>query len=282
MTTSITVSNGNPLRRAWSEGRGVAGGWCEIPSAFSAQVVAQSGFEWVCVDWQHGLAGFETLAAMVQAISTNGTAPLVRVPFNEGWLIQKALDVGAFGVIVPLINNPSEAATAALACRYAPHGRRSFSPIRSAAVVGPEPLRSNDEVLCIVMIETREAVQNIDEICAVPGVDGLFIGPDDLALSLGIELGSADLDPVIERILKTGQRHSLPVGRHCGSGLAAHRAIAAGFSFAAVASDRDFLTEAARRAAIDARGTAVADSIDVPDRIIQVVLSASHTTAPTS
>lgn len=276
---SETVDGGNPLREAWREGQGQAGGWCEIPSAFSAQIVAQSGFDWVCVDWQHGLAGFETLAAMVQAISVNGTVPLVRVPFNQGWLIQKALDVGAFGVIVPLVNNATEAAEAASACRYAPRGRRSFSPIRTAPVLGPDPVRSDAQVVCIAMIETREGLEALEAICSTPGIDGLFIGPDDLALSLELELGSAALAPVLESILETGRRHGIPVGRHCGSGEAAAQAIDAGFLFAAVASDRDFLGNAAAIEARAARDGASPAFGHRPDRVNQVVLSAAHTTS---
>src|SRR5438552_6149692 len=136
-------------------------GWCEIPSAFSAEVMSRSGFDWVCVDWQHGLAGAETLGTMIQAISMNGVAPLVRVPFNEPWLIQKALDLGAFGVVVPMVNSADEARRAAQSCQYAPAGFRSFGPIRSASVIGTDPRTVDSNVLCIVMIETLPGYENV-------------------------------------------------------------------------------------------------------------------------
>lgn len=242
----------NPLRQLWADGQGTVGGWCEIPSSLSAEVMSRCGFDWVCVDWQHGLASLETVANMVQAISIGGSVPLVRVPFNEPWLIMNVLDVGAYGVIVPLVNNNEDAKKAAAACRYPPRGIRSFGPIRTAVAIGPDPIQCNDEILCIVMIETAEAVDNAASICATPGVDGVFIGPVDLGLSFGHDpnLDAIDRGP-IDQILHACRASDVAPGIHCASGTTATTYLQNGFLFTAVASDRDFLASASRLAVQD-------------------------------
>jgi 4-hydroxy-2-oxoheptanedioate aldolase len=141
----------------------------------------------VCVDQQHGVVDYASMVPMLQAIGAAGAAPITRVLSNDPYRIMKALDAGALGVIVPLVNDAGEAANAVAACRYPPHGIRSYGPIRASSVIGsrdPEDLAG--EVLCIVMVETREGLENVEEIAATPGIDGIYIGPADLALSLGL------------------------------------------------------------------------------------------------
>jgi 4-hydroxy-2-oxoheptanedioate aldolase len=168
------------LRASWRKGRETVGTWCSLPSPGAVETVAQSGFDWVVVDWQHGQFGGESLGIMIQVASLAGAVPLVRVPLNEPWLIQKALDLGAHGIIVPLVNTRAEAERAAAACRYPPLGVRSFGPIRAARTIGWEPDQANAEVVCIVQIETAESLENVEQIAATPGVDALFVGPADL------------------------------------------------------------------------------------------------------
>ena len=219
---------------------GALGTWCQLPSPFAGEILARAGYDWVLADLQHGAGNVETAAAVVQSISVGGALPLVRVPWNEGWLIGRALDIGAAGVVVPLVNSAAEAERAAAACRYAPAGTRSFGPLRLPPAI-------EGGVLCIVMVETREAVERVEEICAVPGVDGVFIGPSDLALSHGLEGPGPETEPAIARVLDACRRAGIAAGLHCPSGEAAKARLAQGFSFAAVSGDLDLLLQAAQR-----------------------------------
>jgi 4-hydroxy-2-oxoheptanedioate aldolase len=181
------------------------GGWCGIPSAFTAELVARAGFDWVCVDMQHGLVGYEQMVAMLQGIDAAGVPGLVRVRANRPDEIGRALDAGAVGVIVPLVDSPEEAAAAARACRYPPDGIRSWGPTRAAlGRPGFRPETANGDVLCFVMVETPGALERIEEIVATPGIDGVFVGPNDLAISLGL-----GLPPLTD----TAERHREAIAR---------------------------------------------------------------------
>jgi 4-hydroxy-2-oxoheptanedioate aldolase len=156
------MANLNPLKAAWAEGRTAFGLWSAIPSSFSAELAAAAGFDYLCVDQQHGVIGYESMVPMLQAIGAEGTAPITRVLSSDPFLIMKALDAGAWGVIVPLVNSAEDAARAVAACRYPPRGMRSYGPVRAAGVIGsrdPEDLAG--EVLCIVMVETREGLERV-------------------------------------------------------------------------------------------------------------------------
>ena len=248
-----TQTGGNPLREQWTAGTPTVGTWCELPDAFAADILGRAGFDFVCVDWQHGLHGFADLLAVVHALSCGGTVPIVRVPANEEWAIQKALDVGAFGVIVPLVGSAVEAARAAAACRYPPQGVRSYGPIRAAAAVTDDPATVNERVLCIPMIETLAGVESIEAIARTPGVDALIVGPYDLSLSLQLPFGAPEVKPSIDRILAAGRAAGVPVGRHFDSPEAAHEGFAEGFSFVAIGTDREFLAATAVATAAAAR-----------------------------
>jgi 4-hydroxy-2-oxoheptanedioate aldolase len=169
--------------------------------------------------------------------------PLLRVPGNEAWLIGRALDLGARGVVVPLVSTPEEATRAARACRYPPDGARSWGAVRSSGELGSVASERNAAVLCIVMIETVQGVENLEAICGTPGVDAVYVGPRDLALDHGLERAWLDAD---RRGRLDCRRLGLPAGIHTGSGEAARHAIETGFSFATIASDRDLLARAAR------------------------------------
>jgi 4-hydroxy-2-oxoheptanedioate aldolase len=253
---------GDAIRAKWSAGEPTFGGWCAVPSPLSAEILAQCGFDWVCVDLQHGLAGLESVAPMLQAISISGAAPLVRVPANEPWLIMRALDLGAAGVVVPLVSSPDEAAKAAAACRYPPDGMRSYGPVRTSSPRRIDAAHANTQVLCLVMIETAGGVELLPEICQVPGVDGVYVGPRDLALTHGLSPGE-DLDALIARILDTCRRLEIPAGIHTRSGADARAYAEAGFLWAAVASDRELLARIGSAELAAALGRAV--SARVPD-----------------
>jgi len=162
------------------------GVWCHLPTPFAAELVGRSGYDWACLDQQHGLIRDEVLHAMVLAFEVTGTPVMVRVAANDPTAITRALDVGAAGVIVPLVDTAQDARDAVAACRYAPDGRRSWGPIRPALRDPADtPAAANARVRCVVMAETAAALADIDAIAATPGVDAVFVGPSDLAVSLG-------------------------------------------------------------------------------------------------
>jgi len=200
-----------------SRNRPSFGAWCVIPSGFTAQLMAYAGFDWLCIDMQHGMAGYTELRSMVQAVRPTGVPVLVRVSANTGSEIMRALDVGADGVIVPMVAAAVEAEAAVAACRYPPQGIRSWGP--SGASVGRDPFttgQANRDVVCMVMIETSTGLANVDEIAAVAGLDGIYVGPNDLALSLGLPPMLIDHGPVltgaITQIADACRRHGVVAG----------------------------------------------------------------------
>jgi 4-hydroxy-2-oxoheptanedioate aldolase len=263
------------LRESWKEGRETVGTWCSLPSPGAVETVAQSGFDWVVIDWQHGQFGGDSLGIMIQVASLAGALPLVRVPLNDAGLIQKALDLGAHGVIVPLVNTRAEAERAAAACRYPPLGVRSFGPIRSSRAIGWEPRQANAEIVCIVQIETAESLDNMQEISATPGVDALFVGPADLAISLGLELGAPELSDRFGPVMEAAARHGLAVGRHCDDSAGARAALASGFLFVAVGGDTEFLGGAAAAAAADSRTKAADGRTPFADNVCRMLVSSA-------
>ena len=170
------------LRKALAEGRPSYGSWVTLDSAIAAEVMGRAGFDWLILDGQHGGVHAGNMLSLIQAAELGGTPAIVRVAWNDESQIMRALDLGAYGVIVPMVSTAHEAQRAAAAVRYPPAGIRSFGKVRSYYGTAGEPA---PEPLCLVMIETAEALQNVDEIAATPGVDGLFVGPVDLAISLG-------------------------------------------------------------------------------------------------
>ncbi len=232
----------NRLRRLFQEGKPALGGWLTVPSSFSAEIFAHAGFDWLCVDMQHGLIDYQTAVTMLQATSTTETAPIVRVPWNEPGIIMKSLDAGAYGVIVPLVNSRAEAGAAVAACRYPPRGVRSYGPIRAAYYAGRDYFAHADEtVLCIVMIETKEAVERLDDILSVPGIDAAYIGPADLSVSLGLSPASdheeALFTDAIERVVEACRRHNVVPGVHAGNVVTARKRIEQGFLFVEMCDD---------------------------------------------
>jgi 4-hydroxy-2-oxoheptanedioate aldolase len=232
----------NRIRGLWKDGKTAIGGWLSIPSSFSAEVMAHQGFDWLCVDMQHGIIDYPDAVPMLQAISTTDTLPIVRVPWNDPWLIMKALDAGAYGVIVPLINTAADAEAAVAACRYPPKGIRSSGPTRAVYYGGSDyQEHANDEILCFCMIETRQGIDNLEEICSVPGLDLVYIGPADLSLALGLPPRADVEDPLhletVKRIRETAHRHGIHAGMHCASPGFAAKKVVEGFDVVMLTSD---------------------------------------------
>ncbi|OLC23584.1 MAG: 2,4-dihydroxyhept-2-ene-1,7-dioic acid aldolase [Chloroflexi bacterium 13_1_40CM_3_65_12] len=234
------------LRELWERGEPTLGGWCVIPSPFAAELMGRAGYDWICIDTQHGLIGYDQMLPMLQALSATGTPAFVRVPWNQPSDIMKALDAGAQGVIVPMVSSAEEALRAVGACRFPPRGYRSWGPTRAALQVsGFGPESASSAVVCVVMIETVEAMANLDEILAVPGVDGVYVGPNDLAVAHGLKPDATAAAPehrrLIETILEACRRHRLIAGIHCAGADTAIRWREAGFRMLNVDNDALFL-----------------------------------------
>jgi 4-hydroxy-2-oxoheptanedioate aldolase len=240
----------NPIREIWAGNRPAFGLWSVMPGTIGAEILAGAGADYVCVDQQHGVIDYGSMAPMFQVIRAGGAAPITRVLSNDPFLIMKALDAGAWAVIVPLVNSAEDAARAVSACRYPPQGIRSFGPVLAAGVIGSrDPEKLGGEVVCLVMVETREALERVDDIAATPGLDGVYIGPSDLALSLGLpptlEIMEGEHEAAVRRIREACHEHGIAAGIHAPSGEWARRHAQAGFDLITVTSDAPLLRMAA-------------------------------------
>lgn len=224
----------------------LVGYWITTDNPVAAEWIARTGYDYVCLDLQHGLIDFAGGVRGLTAIDAAGSAGVIRVPANDPAWIGRALDAGAQAVIVPLVNGAEEAARAVAACRYPPHGVRSYGPMRAQLRIGPAPREADASVACVVMIETRQGLDALEEICAVPGLDGVYVGPSDLSLALGAETpaGAAALPefgPALERVRAVAAKAGVAAGLHCPDGRSAARALADGFTFATVSNDLNHL-----------------------------------------
>jgi len=241
----------NAARERLEAGKHVLNGWLHIPSSLTAEAMAHAGFNTLTLDLQHGPFGFEAVVPMLQAVSSTATVPLARAPWNEPGIIMKLLDAGCYGVICPMVSTRAECEAFVGACRYPPYGYRSFGPTRVRLGAGDGyAARANDEVLTFAMIETAEALENLDEIMSVPGLNAVYVGPADLSQALGGPPG-ADWDegPVVaalETIVKAAQRHGLTAGIHTMSAAYAKRTLSLGYRFVTVQSDLNYLQAGAK------------------------------------
>ena len=248
----------NPMRERWTAGEAALGGWLGIPSSFSAEIVARCDLDYVCVDTQHGLVDYSDSWKMLQAVNLGSATPVVRVPWNEPGIIGKSLDAGARGIIVPMVNTRAEAEAAVRACRYAPDGGRSYGPARVVRQEGSDYFaNANADVAVIPMVETAQAVSNLDDILSVPGVDAVYVGPSDLSVSLGMGPGNNDGKPAFDEamaaIVAGCVRHGVIAGCHTVSELCQRR-IAQGFRMITITSDTVALARALEDELRRARG----------------------------
>lgn len=254
----------NRVRQRIKRAEGVVNGWLSMPCGFSAEVMAHQGWDSLTIDMQHGLIDYSELVSMLTAISTTQTVPLVRVPSLEPGLIMKVLDAGAYGVIAPLINTADDARALVESSRYPPLGMRSYGPHRAMLYAGSDYASyANDEVLVLGMIETREGVANLDEILAVDGLDGIYIGPADLALSHGktpgFDHGAGELDTIIQTLIDSCRRQGKVVGIHNGSAAHASNMLERGCDLVTVSSDARLLVNGSRDI-LEAMGRQASDS----------------------
>jgi 4-hydroxy-2-oxoheptanedioate aldolase len=236
----------NKLRALWAARRPAVNGWLAIPNSFAAEVMAHQGWDTLTVDLQHGLADSATLVPMLQAIQATPAMPIVRVPWLEPGVIMRALDAGAQALICPMVNTREEAERLVQYTRYAPQGGRSFGPVRAGLVHGSDYAEAaNDNLVVFAMIETAQALDNLDAICSVDGIDAIYIGPSDLSLSLGCKPVFDDVEPVvaqaIDHVLARAHAHGLKAGVHNGRTDVARARLAKGFDLVTVGSDARIL-----------------------------------------
>src|ERR687891_150486 len=239
------------MKEMWREGRWVTMGWLSVSHGFTAEVMARQGFDALVVDMQHGLTDMANLWPMLQAISQTDTVPVVRVAWNEPAAIMKALDLGAYGIIVPLVNNAAEAAQAVAACRYPPVGMRSNGPVRAVHYGGADYVaNANNEIVVMAMIETKEGIANLDAICATPGLDAVYIGPADLSFALGLPPRGDNPDPLhmatCDKILAAAHKAGIKCVMHCASAAFASGAVKRGIDMAVLTSDLSCMIAGAR------------------------------------
>ncbi len=239
--------------------RPAVGYWMVLDVPVATERIARLGYDYVALDMQHGLIGFSGMTANLMAIDAGGrSAGMVRVEANDPTPIGRALDAGATGVIVPLVNSADEAAAAVRAVRYPPRGIRSYGPMRSSLRIGPVPAEADATTLVLAMIETPEGLEHVEEICATPGLDGVYVGPSDLRLAVG---GAHPNDPAVEpefaaaldRVQAAAAAAGIAAGIHNPDGATAARRLHAGYTFATVACDLNHLEAVARQHLQDAR-----------------------------
>lgn len=239
----------------------VTGYWITLDSPLLTERLAGLGYDYVVLDAQHGeLDGRAQSVGLLAVDAAAGAAGLVRVEANHPTPIGRALDSGAAGVIVPLINSADEAAAAVAASRYPPLGIRSYGPLRSDLRIGPTPAEANETVLVLAMIETAAGYAAVEEIAAVPGLDGIYVGPADLSLGLGAAYPGDPavrdvFDAALVRIREACAANGIIAGIHTPSGEAAAARLTEGFTLATVAHDLGHLLATARRHLADSRGT---------------------------
>jgi 4-hydroxy-2-oxoheptanedioate aldolase len=242
----------NKLKELFNNDIPIINSWLSVPSSFSAEVMANQGWDSVIIDMQHGLIDYSNAITMLQAISTTNTTPLARVNWNEPGQIMKILDAGSYGVICPMVSNRKEAENFVQACQYPPKGYRSYGPIRASIYGGTDYAKdANDEILKLAMIETKEALDKLDEILDTPNLDGIYIGPADLSLALGEEPGfdrpeNTKVYSQILRILEAAKKRNLLAGLHNGTTEYAQKMIDKGFNLVTVGSDSRYIASGAK------------------------------------
>ena len=226
----------------WAAGKAAINAWLAIPNTVTAELTARADLDSVTVDLQHGLIDYQAALLMLQALSASGVTPMARAPWLEPGIIMKLLDAGALGIICPMINTAEDAEDLVRYTRYAPRGVRSFGPTRAAVIYGAQFwAQANDTVVTFAMIETAEALENLDAIVSTPDLSGVYIGPSDLSLSMGhipkLDHDQPEVLAAIGRICEAAHRAGIKAGIHCLSPAYAKTMIEAGFDLVTVGSD---------------------------------------------
>ena len=246
----------NGVKEAWNNGQTIVNGWSAIANTFSAEIMANSGFDSITLDIQHGLVGYQKVVEMLQAISGYNITPMVRVPWNDPSMVMKCLDAGAYGIICPMVNTKEECEKFVSACRYAPRGNRSFGPVRARIYGGDDYFQhANDTLLNFAMIETSEAVDNLDKILSVDELDAVYVGPSDLAVTMGYVPGAyeKEVEDCISYIAETCKKKNIKTGIHCPDGKTVKERFNMGYDLGTISADAALLTQASKREIADAK-----------------------------
>ena len=244
----------NKLKEIFKSGKFAVNGWLQIPNSFTAELMANQNWDSLTLDMQHGVIDYPNAVGMLQAISTSKVVPMARVNWNEPGQIMKILDAGSYGIICPMVSNRAEAENFVKACMYPPDGYRSYGPIRGLVYGGPDYAdEANNEILKFAMIETKESLENLDEIMKTPGLDGIYIGPADLSLAIGQKpsFDKPEGDPVydvIMKILDHAKKNKLIAGIQNGQPEYAEKMIKKGFQLVTIGSDQRYMTAASKAA----------------------------------
>ncbi len=233
------------------------GTWLSLPDPLAARLMATVGFDWLTVDLEHSPINIETAATSFAMIAAGGPAPLARISWNTGENIKRVLDNGAWGVVVPMVNDRQSAELAVESARYAPAGRRSVGGQYHAASFDTDSPkyyeRANDEILLVVMIEHIEGVENADKILSVPGINAVFIGPNDLTKSMGkkpsFESSDKDFVDALNHVKTIAKKNGVAPGIHVADAAAAQRRIVEGFQFIAITSELGMMLAKAKEVA---------------------------------
>ena len=232
----------NKLIKLWKSNTPVINAWLSIPNSFTAESFGKMGWDSVTIDMQHGQNDYQSSIAMLQGLQSGGSVPMVRIPWNEPGIIMKMLDLGVMGIISPMINNKNDCEKFVSYCYYPPVGQRSFGPMRAQLIHGSNYFnKANENILSFAMIETKEAVENLDEILSVPNLTGVYIGPADMSSSYGLPPKfDVKEDPVfsnIKLIAEKAKDYGKIAGIHNGSTDYAKEMISIGFKFVTILSD---------------------------------------------
>jgi 4-hydroxy-2-oxoheptanedioate aldolase len=264
----------NPVTDKLRSGKPAVGTWLSLSSPVSAELMARVGWDWLVVDAEHSPVGFDTMVNCFRATQLGGAVPMARVPWNDTVWIQRTLDAGALGLVVPMVNTAEDAKNVVNNMKYATKGQRSFGGSRVASYIDGDYRTWTDKNLAIiVMIETAQAVENAEAILAVEGVVGCFIGPNDLALSMGIDPGEigpgTEHEVAMLKVLAAAQKTGKAAGKHCYNAAELSERIAQGFQFLALSSDAGLLGKAAREefGGIDFTGGSEASAADVETKL---------------
>ena len=244
----------NFVRQKLKRGEPSIGTWLTLPDIFTAQLMSRMGFDWLTVEMEHTPTTIEVAGANFALIANAGVVPLVRIPINNIENIKRVLDIGAWGIVVPMVNSRAEAEAVVEAARYRPIGRRTIGGSLHAANYDTDAAtyyaKANDEILVIIMAEHVDAIERAEDILSVPGIDAVFVGPNDLHASMGqpptFDSGNKQYCDAVEHILKTAQTNKIAAGIHVADAAQAQRRIKEGFQFIALASDAGFMMAKAK------------------------------------
>lgn len=248
----VELMQKNNLKELLAAGKPILNGWCSIGNPLTAEIMASQGYDSVTIDIQHGALDYRDALVMLQTMKASNVTPMVRVPWRDPGYIMKSLDAGAMGVICPMVNSSTEAEEFVSYLRYPPDGQRSFGPTRAAIAMPGYGVNANDEVLALAMIETAEGMANLDKIVATPGLDGIYVGPADLALGTqngqlppGFDRQEPEMIDMIKQIAATCKKNGIAACLHCGTPEYAAQAISWGFNLTTVGGDSRLLAGAA-------------------------------------